>query len=498
VNPDRIGPVPAPSAGISGYAGDSPDVPKELPLTRLTRLVLVCALFALATPLSALAASRMWVGLQDDPSFRWRQDRASVLDLAAQTNAGVIRSTVYWYKVAPRRPANGANPFDSAYRWDDLDEFVRNVQFRGMEVLLTIWGTPSWANGGKGPNYAPKKMGDLTQFARALASRYSGRNPGYPFVRFYSVWNEPNLEQFLAPTYDSKGRPVSPKTYAKLYRAAYSGIKSSSSSAEVAAGETSPRGRDKPSPGPIQDSLAPATFARLVSKQRPRIRFDAWAHHPYSVLGKGPLQPARYPNVHLTQLKRFGADLKKWYGRAVPLWITEYGFETKPGEPRGVSSSAQASYVTQSINIVRRLPNVEMFIWFIFRDDPTSTWQSGLVNRNGTKKPSYTSFSVAAKPVDARNPIVHAKIGQAPIVRIPVLELAARDGSGATIGANIRVYGPGSVYFGNIQQQSTIGADGWASFTFAPNGNKRTYYLYFDIQDRNGNTVQRSATLIID
>ena len=311
---------------------------------RLTRLVFVCLLLSLLAPLSALAADRMYVGFQDDPSFRWREDRHAVIDEAAETNASVLRTTVYWYDVAPRRPSLASNPSDPAYNWSDLDEFVRNAQARGMDSYLTIWGTPGWANLNKGRNYAPRNYADLTAFCRAVASRYSGRNPGLPYVRFYGVWNEPNLEQFLAPTFDSKGRPVVQKTYAKLYRAAYAGLKGSSPTAQVAAGETSPRGRDKPSPGKIQDSLAPATFAHLVSLQKPRIKFDAWAHHPYSVLGQGPNQKARYPNVHLTTLPRFQTDMKKWYGHAVDIWISEYGFETKPAEPRGVSLAAQAAY----------------------------------------------------------------------------------------------------------------------------------------------------------
>lgn len=464
---------------------------------RLVRLVAVCALLAVAAPLSALSAERMWVGFQDDPSFRWRQDRAAVLDQAATTNSGLVRTTVYWSRIAPRKPANASSPFDSAYRWDDLDELVRGLQFRGIEAMLTIWGTPDWANGGKGPNYAPSNPRDLTAFARALASRYSGRFPGYPYVRFYSVWNEPNLEQFLAPTFDSKERPVAPKTYASLYRAAYQGLKAGSPAAEIGIGETSPRGRDKPSPGKVQDSIAPATFARLLSLQRPAVRFDAWAHHPYSVLGQGPLQRARYPNVHLTTLPQFSADLDKWFGRPVDLWITEYGFETRPGEPRGVSEAQQASYVTLTMDMLRKMPSVKMLVWFIFRDDPTSIWQSGVVNQNGTKKPAFSTFTAGAKPVDARNPIVRAKVNAAPVVRVPVLELAAKNPVGTVLGANIRVFGGNGQFQANIQQATTLGQDGWATFTFAPNGTRRTYYLYFDVQDKNGNSVRRSATLII-
>ena len=118
--------------------------------------------------------------------------------------------------------------------------------------------------------------------------------------------------------------------------------------------------------------------------------------------------------------------------------------------------------MNQSLNILRNIPTVKMLVWFILRDDPTSTWQSGLINRNGTRKPAFSSFASKAKPLDARSPIVRAKLNKAPIVRLSVLELAARNGAGTPIGANIKVFGPNSQFFGNIQMQSTIAKDGWA------------------------------------
>src|SRR2546423_690535 len=169
------------------------------PVPKLCRLTLLAAVFAaLATAsASASAAPRMWVGFQDDPNFRWNPNRVQAFDQAQQANATIVRTTVYWSKIAPARPANAVDSFDPAYRFDDLDEFVRNAQLHGMEVMLTIWGTPDWANGGKGQNRVPDNYGDLTAFATAVASRYNGTHPGMPFVRYYGVWNESNLNQFL-------------------------------------------------------------------------------------------------------------------------------------------------------------------------------------------------------------------------------------------------------------------------------------------------------------
>ena len=71
-------------------------------------------------------------------------------------------------------------------------------------------------------------------FAAALADRYSGRHAGYPAVRLFSAWNEPNLEQFLAPQFDEAGRSVGPELYAPIARAIYDGVKQANPDAFVA------------------------------------------------------------------------------------------------------------------------------------------------------------------------------------------------------------------------------------------------------------------------
>ena len=284
---------------------------------------------------------RLLMGFQDEPTLRWGADRMAMLARARRAGAAVIRTTVTWAQAAPRRPQNPASPFDPAYRLDDVDELARNAQARGIELLITIWGTPAWANGGGEPNRPPSDPADLAHFAEALADRYSGRHPGYPAVRLFSAWNEPNLELFLSPQFDAQGRSVSPAAYARLARAVVDGVRRGNPEALVAIGETSARGRDYPATGPAQESHSPAQFARLVALADPDLPFDAWAHHPYPTRPNlPPSGPVRWPGVGLTSLERFGRELDSWFSRdRVPLWITEYGHETRPGEPLGVSES---------------------------------------------------------------------------------------------------------------------------------------------------------------
>ena len=140
----------------------------------VVRLLFLASLAAALAVPAATAADRMWVGFQDDPMFRWDETRTEALDRARGNEASVIRTIVDWSKVAPQRPAQAADPFDPAYQFGDVDEFVRNAQQRGLEVLITIWGTPGWANGNQKPQAMPSNIADFQNFSRAIASRYSG------------------------------------------------------------------------------------------------------------------------------------------------------------------------------------------------------------------------------------------------------------------------------------------------------------------------------------
>ena len=151
----------------------------------------------------------------------------------------------------------------------------------------------------------------------------------------------------------------------------------SNPTAKVAIGETSAQGRDHPAARGVSDTVAPGTFARLLAQQK-GLLFAAWAHHPYPTTPSSkPLQRVRYPNVTLSQLGNFEQTLQAGFKRTVPIWITEYSHETKPGEPKGVTLAQQAAYAKQALNTARADPNVDMFIWFTFRDGAGNAWQSG-------------------------------------------------------------------------------------------------------------------------
>ena len=315
----------------------------------IVRLLFFACLAATFLVPAATAADRMWVGFHDDPMFRWDGTRLDASTGRARTTRRSCGRSSTGRRWRPTRPTQATDPFDPAYQFGDIDEFVRNAQQRGTEVLITLWGTPSWANGGQKPQAMPNNLADFQDFARAVASRYSGRYAGYPYVRFFTIWNESNLATFLVPQFNATGKIVSPANYAKLAKAGITGIKAGNRSAQIGIGETSSNGRDKPArrhrhrrPGDIHEGCRGQHEGRQVR------RLGA-APYPFPVNQK-PTQLVRYPNVTLKSFPRFEKDLDAAFKRKnVPIWITEYGNETKPGEPKGVTEAQQAAYIPQAI-----------------------------------------------------------------------------------------------------------------------------------------------------
>ena len=467
-------------------------------MRRTLRFVFVLfAAAALAAP-AAQAAERMWIGFHDDPSFRWVVDRESRIESSASQGASVMRLLVHWNKTVPLRPANPSDPFDPSYKLDDLDDAIRTAQEQDMEVLLSLVGTPRWANGGKTPNVMPRRLANFTAFTRAIASRYSGRYEGYPFVRFWSIWNEPNLQLFLTPQFDRRGRSIAPRNYARLYAAGYKGIKAGNRRALVALGETSARGTDNPRGArPVH---SPGRFLEAVAKTNPRLKFDAYAHHPYPFRPNlSPSQKVRWPNVTLGSLPELEKNLRRLFKRkSVPIWVTEYGHETRPQDAFGVPYSKQAAYLRDAIGIARRYPFVTMFIWFVYQDDPGQPWDSGLYTQAGINKGASPSrFSAAARPLDARNFVMSLRRGTTtPLVTLHTRRFCVVDRIGSSIGVTWRVRIAGRLV--RVGQQSALLQSNCTinvrlgRFTVAK---KAAYVATFELNDIHGEELTRRVTI---
>lgn len=458
-------------------------------MQRMVMLVLAVALLA-GSAGAASASPRMPVGFFDDYSFRWSPEVSKNLLAAQRAGASIIHVAADWSQIAPTEPATPANGDDPAYVIADLDALVDAAPRYGIQVMINISGAPKWANGGQPPNHPPTSLSTLTTFAHMLARRYNGYGK-HALVGRWSVWNEPNLELFLTPQF-SGSTIVSATTYAKIYLAAHQGIKSGNPKALVAIGETSNRGRNRPLPG-VSGSVAPATFAYLLSKVAPHLPFDAYATHPYPTNPfLGPTQKVAWPNVTLTRITQFGDSLQKWFHRRVPIWITEYGLQTKPEYARGVTHAKQAADAKTALRMAAANPYVEMFVWFTIRDS-AATWQSGLEQGNGTKKPAYAAFASVAKTIVGQTQLVAP--GKKPTVKVYVPFIAYHDVRGTKVHIRIRIF-DGKKLVAIQDENKPLGVDQSVSLSvdFKPTHGKQ-YTLVADVNDIHAQHDKRTVVL---
>jgi hypothetical protein len=331
----------------------------------------VAALALLAASASAGASVGAKYGIQDDA---WLMYGPGTLPARVSTlrglGAGLVRFTLRWDAVAPAKPANGRDPEDPAYRWGVYGDVLDQLHASGIPALVTIYGSPRWSNGGGGANVLPST--GIADFAYAAAVRF-------PWIRLWTVWNEPNTRTFSLP--------VSPADYVrKVLNPAYAALHEASSANLVAGGVTSPR--------KTTSGMAPLDFMRGMRAAHARL--DAYAQNPYGVgRGETPAKGSCSSCFTMATLSTIRREVTRNFG-SKPLWLTEYGYQTNPPDRiLGVSQSLQAAYLGQAALKVWRQRGVTMLIQFLVRDEPAvGGWQSGLFTAGGRPKLAYHAFAL--------------------------------------------------------------------------------------------------------
>ena len=342
----------------------------------MRRLLLVLtAAAALGVPSPSAASPHIRYGIQDDAwleygpgTLQQRLDRLDALGV------DVVRVTVDWRSVEPRR---------GAFDWERYDELLNGLHARGVAPLVTLYGTPAWANGGRAENWAPRSRSTFAAFAATTAKRY-------PFVRLWTIWNEPNQVRWL--------RPTSARVYTQtLLNPAYAAIKRASPHSLVAGGVTAPRGS--------AHGVSPVAWIEGMAAAHARL--DAYAHNPYPLAsGETPTSGGcgHCTTITMATLPRLLTDVRRAFGSRVRIWLTEYGYQTNPPDRLlGVSYAKQAAYGSAAALRAYEAPRVDILIHYLVKDEPDAArWQSGLFTVGDIAKPSYNAFRFPFAQVSRR------------------------------------------------------------------------------------------------
>jgi hypothetical protein len=323
-----------------------------------------------------------------------------------QADASMVRLTISWREAAPTTRPDSWDPTDPAdphYYWDTADAEITRAVAAGLVPVVAVTDVPAWAQGCSAQSaYNPcdPEVRAFADFARAFARRFSGKFGGLPQVTHWQALNEPNSALYFNPQYRD-GRLVSPELYRRLLNAFAAAVKSVDPANVVIAAGLAPLQLPGYTVGPLD-------FARrllcMKGRRRPAVirsgceepaRFDVLAINPYTTGGPTHKAPGA-DDVVLGDLGKLRTllDAADRAGRidglfpSTPLWITEFGWDSRPPDPGGLPMRTAARWMCEALYRAWRA-KVEVFFWFGLRDQesggsfPTSV-QSGLYFRGPT------------------------------------------------------------------------------------------------------------------
>jgi len=350
-------------------------------------------------------------------------------------------------------------------RWDRYDQIVRLARDRNIAVNFNITSpAPNWATGN-----APRPDIDKTfdpdakefgLFVQALGKRYSGSYASaggvgglIPRVRYWSIWNEPNQPGWLTPQWAADPRSpkvmieTAPMIYRNLVDAAWTALNATGHANDtILIGETAPKGQ-KTARGTTR-AIAALRFVRQLycldenlqlykgtsaelrgcpvgpkalqdfPAQHPALfKATGYAHHPYELIFSPRTRPNFKDYVTIANLDVLTSLLRRVHQRYrqpirrgaknVPLYLTEFGYQTNPPDPLAVSPARQAAWNNESEYRAWADRNVRTLSQFLLVDDNPvpgidrknpaawATFQTGLLNLNGSKKPSFGAYALA-------------------------------------------------------------------------------------------------------
>jgi hypothetical protein len=375
-------------------------------------LLFVCATLSLLLAAGASAASA-------PHPFRtavYLGDELAAGDTAAAslhaTGATFVRIRVDWSAVAPHDRSSGfdaSDPGDPAYDWSTYDNQVTSATAHGLQPYLTVLKAPLWAQAAppaQGDASNSPSASDLREFATAVARRYSGAFNGLPRVRYFQVWNEPNLSLYLVPQLVN-GKPVAPGVYRGMLNAFADAVHAVHRDNVVIVGGLAPFRDVTPSVVAQNSDWGPLAFMRELLCLSPSLKptcstpakFDVWAQHPYTS-GDARHRAALPNDVSLGDLPKvrrvlaaaIAAGHVVSVGR-VGFWVTEFSWDSNPPDPQGVPMALETRWVAEAFHQMW-LNDVTLVTWLMLTDAPlaSSYFQSGLYYLNGKPKPLLRAF----------------------------------------------------------------------------------------------------------
>ncbi|MBC8172046.1 MAG: hypothetical protein H7X77_10250, partial [Anaerolineae bacterium] len=199
---------------------------------------------------------------------------------------------------------------------------VELAEKHGIQIQARLSNPPDWALDGNDPTglSIPVDMQDYVDFAVTTAQHYQGR------IRYYQIWNEPNIFPEWGAFGDGSPRPVDPEHYTELLCRTYEALKAVDPDIVVISGALAPT-----NPLWLRDLNDFVYLQRMYTAGAGQC-FDILSMQGYG-LNSGPTDRRMRPTTVNIGRNQYVRDIMVANGDAhKPIWISEAAWNFVPSE----------------------------------------------------------------------------------------------------------------------------------------------------------------------
>ncbi len=352
----------------------------------MSRLTFTTISLAVLTAITANADQQRWQTTDDYPANRQTQKNqresyfglngtkffhipnarnAAVKQRAEWMNELQVywdRCDLWWHVV---------NPEPGKFDWSRPDMIFDQLEQWGIQYYPILCYGAAWFDEGRTAPLNEEEMRQFAEYAYQTVKRYRGRAP------HWSLWNEPNIENFWKPSPDGAA-------YAKLMQIVYPKFKAADPQAKLCAPAIAPLGAwDR-------------QFVERMYQAGAKDYFDIFDYHYYHQHAPDQIVPAELDEIKAVML-RYGDQDK-------PIIVTEAGVSSLAV----TDSKLHAAYVVRT-QLLALAHGVKRFYYFDLQNwqDDRTEWdtQLGLVKADGTPKPAFHAYKTLVAQIDT-HPII--------------------------------------------------------------------------------------------
>jgi hypothetical protein len=284
----------------------------------------------------------------------------AMLDSVRSAGIRVIRDECYWSDIETEK---GVYNFPA-----EIDNYITKASEYGIKVLLILNYNNQLYQVNDSTSAVQTESNRLAyaEYCRQAVSRYSPLG-----VKYYEIWNEPNIPIFWSPEPDAAD-------YAELLKVAYPAIKEANPDAIVLGGATSPaEGNDHP----FIDWL---TYFNGIKDNGGLDYMDAVSFHLYRFDGG----PEYWLSTDIQNIRGI-------VGNNRDLYVTELGYPTSQIWPN-VDLQEQAKYFSRLLLLARDYQQIKMITYYDLKNDGEDENENehnfGLLNFDLSAKPAFEAY----------------------------------------------------------------------------------------------------------